>query len=162
MGNSDSVNGGCFKYTMSGAAEPRNVTIAVHIWLIERHIQSALLSIEDANMTAFFFSSPLWSRGPARYLMEKYWIWCVVETVHNPVKSFREDFSKGVWVLTQQHCLPFLSLCLCDPHKHGQVIYVIWSSFAAYCTTSNFCLFVLHVGFYIGEQMSYFANITQK
>lgn len=23
--------------------------------------------------------------------MEKYWIWCVVETVHNPVKSFRED-----------------------------------------------------------------------
>lgn len=64
------------------------------ISLIESHIQRAPLSIEDANMTAFF--SPLWSRGPARYLMEKYWIWCVVETVHNPVKSFREDFSKGV------------------------------------------------------------------
>lgn len=45
-------------------------------------------------MTAFF--PPLWSRGPARYLMEKYWIWCVAETVHNPVKSFRQDFSKGV------------------------------------------------------------------
>lgn len=53
----------------------------------------APLSIEDANMTAFF--PPTWSRDPARYLMEKYWLWCVVETVHNPGKSFREDFRRA-------------------------------------------------------------------
>lgn len=39
-------------------------------------------------MTAFFLSS----RDQARYLMEKYWIWCVVETVDKLVKSFREGF----------------------------------------------------------------------
>lgn len=53
-------------------------------------------------MTAVFFSPPR-SRGPARYLMEKYWIWCVVAIVHKPVKSFGEGFWKAVVTFTQQH-----------------------------------------------------------
>lgn len=63
-----------------------------------------------------FFFPPLWSRGPARYLMEKYWIWCVAETVHSPVKSFWEDISKGVLnvypaTLSTAHSLCFLETC---------------------------------------------------
>lgn len=61
-------------------------------------------------MTAFF--PPTWSRDPARYLMEKYWLWCVVETVHNPGKSFREDFRRAFEPLPSNTALTLLCGCL--------------------------------------------------
>lgn len=104
-----------YLYIVSAAAGTINAETLSCIFLFERHIFSAPLSMEDANMTAFFFP-PLWSRGPARYLMEKYWIWCVAETVHSPVKSFWEDISKGVLnvypaTLSTSHSLCFLETC---------------------------------------------------
>lgn len=61
-------------------------------------------------MTAFF--PPTWSRDPARYLMEKYWLWCVVETVHNPGKSFREDFRRAFEPLPSNTASTLLCGCL--------------------------------------------------
>lgn len=86
--------------------------------LTARRICCALLSIEDANMTAFF--PPTRSRDPARYLMEKYWLWCVVQTVHNPGKSFREDFRRAFEPLPSNTALPLFFVFLCNEH-------VIWS-----------------------------------
>lgn len=82
--------------------------------LTARRICCALLSIEDANMTAFF--PPTWSRDPARYLMEKYWLWCVVQTVHNPGKSFREDFRRAFEPLPSNTALPLFFVFLCNEH----------------------------------------------
>lgn len=101
-------------YSVSSSRTVNAETLSC-IFLFERHIFNAPLSMEDANVTAFFFP-PLWSRGPARYLMEKYWIWCVAETVHSPVKSFWEDISKGVLnvypaTLSTAHSLCFLETC---------------------------------------------------
>ena len=98
-------------------------------------------------------SSPLWSRGPARYLMEKYWIWCVVETVHSPGKSFTEDFSKGVWVPTQQHCPPLISTCLFHPHnmhRSFKILCCIWSKLGVH----NIC-FWSACWMWIGLKMSF-------
>lgn len=118
MGNATKVNGGhyvyIYIYSVSSSRTVNAETLSC-IFLFERHIFNAPLSMEDANVTAFF-SPPLWSRGPARYLMEKYWIWCVAETVHSPVKSFWEDISKGVLnvypaTLSTAHSLCFLETC---------------------------------------------------
>lgn len=92
----------------------------------------------------FFSSSPLWSRGPARYLMEKYWIWCVAETVHKPVKSFRG----GVWDFTQQHCPPLVSLRLWEaPRKTHTSFTLIQSSLCA----PRFSVAEVHVGIRKGK-----------
>lgn len=93
-----------------------NCTIVVLFFffsLIVRRICRALLSIEDANMTASP-PHPTWSRDPARYLMEKYWLWCVVETVHNPGKSFREDFRRAFEPLPSNTALPLFFVFLCN------------------------------------------------
>lgn len=164
MGDSNKVSARTFTDVVSSDGGGNKMwENCVFIVLIGSRVQCAPLSIEDANMTAFFFSpplsltrSPLWSRGPARYLMEKYWIWCVVETVHNPVKSFRKDFSKGVWVFTQQHCLPLIFFMsrsatpqkhVANPLWHFEV--VCWSN--AVCAESPQLCFLLCC---IGKQMT--------
>lgn len=87
---------------------------SLFLLLTVRPIRCALLSIGDANMTAFF--PPAWSRDPARYLMEKYWLWCVAETVHNPEKSFREDFRRAFEPLPSNTALLLFFVFLSNEH----------------------------------------------
>lgn len=101
-------------YSVSSSRDDkcRNAVLYFPIWA--PYIQCTAVNGGCKHDSVFF--PPLWSRGPARYLMEKYWIWCVAETVHSPVKSFWEDISKGVLnvypaTLSTAHSLCFLETC---------------------------------------------------
>lgn len=112
---SDKVVGGVFTFFAVRRSESRRYSL---YFGRARRIYRAPLSIEDANMTAFF--PPTWSRDPARYLMEKYWLWCVVEPVHNPGKSFREDFRRAFELLPSNTALTLFFVRLSNDHA-------IWS-----------------------------------